>query len=176
MMLQDSDMKRRAEFFCVALIVITVNGCASRKQETAAGVISANLSISSYARARQQATSTKESSFDFPVLEIYNSSGILVYSGHESIANAQTLREFPASISNFKPQERAPHLLDILEAIPDFKRKERQIMQGKKWIIISTELEGCEACAVQDDALLDAKSHLLGQQSVNLLEIHVSHP
>src|SRR5882672_10163100 len=110
MKLRDSHINDRsrvsegiAGLFYIALILIVMNGCASRKQESDARLISANLSISSYAKARQQATATTASSFDFPVLEIYNDSGILVYSGHESSRNAQTLREFPVSVRNLPP-------------------------------------------------------------------------
>ncbi|HEY6803634.1 MAG TPA: hypothetical protein VI306_08650 [Pyrinomonadaceae bacterium] len=111
----------------------------------------------------------------FPTLEIFNDAGALVYRSHESIANAQILKEFPGSVRSLPPLEDTPPLAKILEQIPDFKPREQEIV-GKKLVILSVGLENCGACAVQDRALGDLKEHLLQQESVAILEIEVAHP
>ena len=111
----------------------------------------------------------------FPTLEIFNDAGVLVYRSHESIANAQILKEFPRSVRSLPPQEDAPRLAKILEQIPDFKPREQEIV-GKKLVILSIALENCGGCAVQEQALGDLKGRLLQQESVAILEIEVAHP
>lgn len=157
------------------LMVVSLNGCTSHKRD--GGLVSASMSISSYAMARQRASASKESmSYYFPVLEIYNGAGILVYSSHESRANAQALKDFPDSVQKLQPQEQAPRLRNILEEIPAFKTNVEEIAQRKRWVIISTDLEHCASCVVQDNALRETKERLAQQQIADILEIYVSQP
>jgi hypothetical protein len=157
-----------------ALLLLSLSGCMDHK--TRGELISTNMDISSYAHARQHSSSNKKSAFSFPTLEIYNESGDLVYSSHESMANAKILKGFPASVQNLQPQDNAAHLRDVLDAIPDFKAKKQGIMDGKKSVILSTELEDCDGCRIQEQALDDVRQSILQQPSVAILEIHVSHP
>jgi hypothetical protein len=112
----------------------------------------------------------------FPMLEIYNDAGLLIYRSNESMANAQILKEFPNSVRNLRPQQDAPRLAKILEEIPDFKPREQEIVGGKKLVILSIALENCAGCTVQENALGDLKQRLLQEQSVAILEITVAHP
>lgn len=172
---RDGKMKvlaRLATAICAGLLLVSCNS--GKSQERDAGMISTSLSISSYATAREHASASKDGTYFFPVLEIYNGSGVLIYRGHESAENTRTLKEFPGSIQNLRPQEQASHLLKLLEEFPVFKERERGI-QAKKWVIISTGLDGCEGCAVQEHTLREEKQRLL-QQSVSILEIHVTPP
>jgi hypothetical protein len=174
-----ADRKRRradslSVLFCTSLLVISLNGCEGHKAR--GELTSTSMDISSYARVRQRASANKESTFTFPVLEIYNDSGALVYSSHESLANAKVLKEFPVSVQSLPPQENAVRLRDVLDAIPDFKAKEQGIMDGKKSVILSTELDDCEGCRIQEQALDDVRQRILQQPSVAILEIRVSHP
>jgi hypothetical protein len=155
-------------------MAVSLSACVSNKKDT--GLISTSLSISSYAEASMRAHAVKESQYDFPMLEIYNGSGILVYRGHDSTANARVLKEFPNSVQSLQPQEDAPRLAKILEAIPDFREREQEIVGRNKSVILSIGLEHCKGCIVQEDALQAAKQHLLRQQSVEILEINVFQP
>jgi hypothetical protein len=158
---------------CTALILVFLNGCRSNGNH--GELISTSLSMSAYAEARERANLGGQASmYYFPTLEIFNDVGVLVYRSHESIANAQILKEFPRSVRSFPPQEDAPRLAKILEQIPDFKPREQEIV-GKKLVILSVALENCGGCAVQEQALGDLKEHLL-QESVAILEIEVAQP
>jgi hypothetical protein len=160
--------------FGFALLVVSLGACVGQK--TKGQLIPTNMDISSYAHARQRASANKESTFSFPVLEIFNQSGILIYSSHESMANAKVLKEFPDSVHNLPPQENATRLRNILDSIPDFSAREHEIIDGKKSVILSTDLEGCEGCKIQDQALDAVTQKILQQPSVAILEIHVSQP
>lgn len=157
----------------LALSVMFLNGCAGHK--TKGELISTGVDISSYAQARMRASGKRESTFSFPVLEIYRA-GTLIYSGHESMENARVLKEFPASIQNLPPRSNSPRLREIVDAFPDFKAKERAIMEGKESVILSADLEDCDGCRLQEQALDEVGKKILQQPSVAILRIHVSHP
>ena len=115
---------------CPALILVFLNGCRSNANH--GELISTSLSLSAYTEARERANPGAQASmYYFPTLEILNDAGVLVYRSHESIANAQILKDFPRSVRSLPPQEDAPRLAKILEQIPDFKPREQEIV-GKK--------------------------------------------
>jgi len=102
---------------CTALILVFLNGCRSNGNH--GELISTSLSVSAYTEARQRANPGAQASmYYFPTLEIFNDAGVLVYRSHESIANAQILKEFPRSVRSLPPQEDAPRLAKILEQTP----------------------------------------------------------
>jgi hypothetical protein len=153
------------------MLAICLDGCRS-----GGTLISTNLSLSSYADARQRISPGQPSMLYFPVLEIYNDSGVLVYRSHESLDNAKILRGFPNSVRKLPPQQDAPRLSRILEEIPDFKPRKPEIVGKRELVILSVALESCEACSAQENALEDLKRRLLKEQSVAILEISVAHP
>ncbi|HWZ44723.1 MAG TPA: hypothetical protein VNW97_14705 [Candidatus Saccharimonadales bacterium] len=161
---------------CAILTLVSFNGCRPSKKD--AGLIATSLSMSSYVQARQRTYSSGPSStsYYFPMLEIYNDTGVLVYRGNESMANAQILKKFPGSVQNLPPREDASRLTKILQEIPDFKVREREIVGQKKPVILSIALESCEGCAIQERALEDLRERLLQQSSVVILEINVARP
>gem|GEM_PF-6058859 len=114
--------------------------------------------------------------YSFPLLEIYNSSGALVFQGRDATANAKILQEFPGVLNNYQPKERAPRLENVIAQIPDFKAVEQKNGRNTEWVLLSVDLEGCEGCEVQEDALRGIKRRLLEQESVEIFEIHVLRP
>jgi hypothetical protein len=160
-----------------ALLLTYLAACGSKPKGGAGkgALMSANLSISSYAEARRRGNAKATSEFFFPMLEIYNGSGALVYRGHESIENARVLRELPSGIDSLLPQQDAPRLSDILEAVPDFKTKEQEILRRRSPVVLSIVLENCKACTVQEDELDQAQQRLL-EHSVDVLVVKIAHP
>ena len=110
------------------------------------------------------------------MLEIYNPDGALVYVSHESMTNAQVLREFPKSVKNLPPMNEAPFLEKLVEQIPDFNLRKQEILGKEKLVILSISLQDCEGCAAQEHALDEVRQSLLQQQAVAILEINVAHP
>lgn len=163
-----------AALLCPVLLAISLSGCLD--QQKRGEFVSTNMDISSYAQARRRFSANHESTFSFPVLEIYNDSGSLVYRSQESTANAQILKDFPSRLQNLAPQEHASRLSNLVEAVPDFAANRHRILDGKKLVILSVSLDECEACSIQEQALDDGKQRILQQPSVAILEIHVAHP
>ena len=167
-------LNRVVELLCVIMVGLALSGC--RSEGAHGGLISTNLSLSSYADARQRMNPGQPSTLYFPALEIYNDAGVLLYRSHESMDNAKILRDFPNSVRDLPPQEDAPRLTKIVAEIPDFKAREQEILGKRQLVIVSVGLESCQACAAQETALDDLKHRLLKQQSVAILEINVAHP
>ena len=161
---------------CFAAFVCGVMLCgASCGHPAAAGrFITANISLASYASIRMTRAIPKSTKFTFPVLEVYNELGALVFQGSESsLENARILRELPASIRGLLAPSDAPRLVRVLEAIPAFQAREQEILRGGRPVVLSIELENCEACAIQEDALNNAAPRLL-RQSMDVLVLKVN--
>jgi hypothetical protein len=159
----------------LTLAVIFLTGCTGGQQGRNE-VMSTTMDISSYAAIRQRLSGSNESTFNFPELEIYNQARALVYRSHESTANAEILKDFPNRVLSLRSQEHAPNLREVIESVPDFKIRQRQVLDGTNLVILSITLEGCQSCRIQESALGDFKQKILQQPSVRVLEIHVSHP
>lgn len=155
-------------------LVIFLSSCTSSDHATKP--ISTNLSISTYSLARERAGGDKNSAYYFPLLEIYNDAGVLVYSSHDSSKNSFIIKRFPTGLESLQPQEQVPRLKNVLAEIPAFRDKALDTAGRKKWTIISTELDGCEGCAIQAQILQESLPQLTHQQSVEIFEIHVSPP
>jgi hypothetical protein len=150
-------------------------GC---RDKSKAQVVSANLSMTSYSKARLSSSLGAETTLEFPVLETFNGDGILIYRSHELGKNADSLREVLAGIQNLQPLRQSPRLVDILEAVPDFKQHEQEVLRRHKPVVVSVDLEGCGVCGAQAHLINESRERLL-QQSIDVLEIHVfspSHP
>jgi hypothetical protein len=160
----------------VALLVVSF-GCGSKRGGGDAGgvLISASLPLPSYVRAGSHGSAHKGVKFFFPQLEIYDESGDLIYSSHESIENVRILKELPGGIKNLKPNPDAPRLTEIMEGVPAFRARKEEILGQHKVSILSVFLENCHACTVQEDALGDAEHRLL-DHGINLLVLRVSRP
>jgi hypothetical protein len=137
--------------------------------------VSTAMPMASYAKIPVNGSSGKIVPFFFPQLNIYDASGNLIYSGNEALDNAQILRELPEGISALKPEPGAPSLVQLLNAVPDFRAREKEILAPHRITVFSISLDGCHACMVQEDAVSDTKDRLL-DKGVNLLVIHVSRP
>jgi hypothetical protein len=142
--------------------------------EAAGKFISANIPLALYAATRVSRRVPKPTKFTFPILEIYNELGALVYQGSESsLENARILRELPASIRGLLAPSDAPRLISVLEAVPEFQAREQEILRDRRPVLLSIELQNCEACVIQADALNDAAPRLL-RQSMDVLVLKVS--
>lgn len=165
-----------AATFAAALFLVSWSCVPKPKGGEAKGeLISTSLPIGSYVMARTRGNEGGAAKVFFPTLEIYNESGALLYSSHESIENARILREFPSSIEALHPLQGAPRLRDLLEVVPDFKVREQEILTHGNAVVLSVVLENCHACTVQENAIDDVQQRLL-QQSIVLLLIRVSPP
>lgn len=137
--------------------------------------ISAKLSIISYAQVRTRFTSGLEKNLGFPALEIFNGEGSLIYRNKDEIRNADALERVLANISTLPSLQHAPRVADILDAVPEFKPHEQEVLRHHKPVVLSVDLDGCGACKVQASWLDEARDRLL-RQSIDVLEIHVAAP
>jgi hypothetical protein len=166
--------RSRSQRFFGACLAMVLSSCTSVNHT--ARPISTNLSISTYSLARERAGGAKNSGYYFPLLEIYNDAGILLYSSHDSANNSTVIKRFPESFEALQPQQHAPGLKNVLAEIPAFREKALDTTNRRKWTIISTELDGCKGCTIQAQVLQDSLPRLTHQQSVEIFEIHVSPP
>ncbi len=160
-----------------AALLLASSACTSRpaRQDTQGVFISTRLPLASYVQAASPGSPGKGTKLFFPQLDIYDESGDLIYSSHESIENARVLKELPGSIQNLHPQPGAPRVAEIIQALPNFRAQEEKILKHHNVTVLSVFLENCHACTIQEDALDDSQRRLL-DDSINVLVIRLSRP
>jgi hypothetical protein len=149
-------------------------GCHSQKN---GGPAKASLTMSSYTEIRHRANPGNGTAmYYFPMLEIYNRAGSLIYQGHNAFANAKLLKEFPASVQGLQPRPDAPRLQPIVNEIPDLKAGWEAAGGKDKWTVLSIGLEDCKGCSIQEGALDELEHSRPTQQLPVVLEISIAHP
>lgn len=168
---------RRAAAPLTAVLLLVFSSCAPKPagRDAKGSLVSCDLSLSSYVRTSLDGTTNKAGGVFFPQLEIYDESGYLVYSSHESIENARILREIPSGLQGLRPKTDAPLLEKLVEAVPALHARKAEILEQHRMDVLSIFLQDCHACAIQEDALSDAGHQLLAR-GMNVLVIHVSRP
>jgi hypothetical protein len=160
----------------VALLAAAVGcACSAGGSEARGVLISTSLPLNSYVAAISHRSAGKQPQFFFPQLEIYDGSGNLIYTSHESFENAKVLKELPAGIRSLRSTPETARLAEVLEEVPDFRARKREILGRSRISVVSVFLEECHACEIQEDALAGAENRLL-DEGVNLLVIRVSRP
>jgi len=160
-----------------AALLLILSGCASKPgQRNAKGsLISVTIPLSSYVKMALNRSTDKDAEFFFPQLEIYDESGDLIYSSHESIENARILQELPGGLQRLHPKQGAPVLEAIIAAVPAFQGRKAELLGQHRISVLSIFLQDCEACTVQEDALTTDEDRLR-DRGINLLVVHLSRP
>jgi hypothetical protein len=138
-------------------------------------VLSSQLSLKSYVHSAIGANDHKSLSVYFPLLEIYDPYGKLVYVGHNAKDNSRILKLLPENMSEFVPLPNTLPLQEVMEQFPDFQIKSAALLETRNPTIITVFLEDCHACSVQEEAL-DSTQQQLHDRGVNLLIVKVAKP
>ncbi|HEY1938731.1 MAG TPA: hypothetical protein VGJ33_12410 [Candidatus Angelobacter sp.] len=176
----DSKVKYRQHavryiFIILLLPSLWILGCKQSEGNRDGILISANFPLRSYVHARLDEHSDKREHLNFPLLAVYGASGDLMYSGYDVGENAQLLADLPDKISNLQSKPGAASLAAAIEEIPDFKTRKTEILNSRKNTVVSTFLQECDACSIQEEALHNAEPQLL-KNGINVLVIHLLKP
>jgi len=159
-----------AGLYLLSLLALA-NGCQSKQGDTQ---VKTRLSMTSYIGAWQRARPGGAPTYYFPVLEIYNQAGTLIYASHNATANAKVLKDFPGSVEKLTPQPGAPGLQALISEIPDLEAGWKAAGGKNKLTILSIALENCKGCSIQEEALAELAQQLVKQHSAAVLEINVA--
>jgi hypothetical protein len=136
-------------------------------------VLSSDLSFQSYIRFAVGANGHKGAQLFFPLLEVYDPTGHLIYVGHDSKSNAALLKNLPQDLQSLQPIPGASQLPDVMKQLPDFESKAQDVLSSNRVTVLSVFLENCHACTVQEATLDDTQSRLR-DLGINLLTIRVA--
>jgi hypothetical protein len=161
--------------FLVGLLAFSFCGCnTSHSTANFKGfALSSNVPLKSYVHFAVGANGHKESRFYFPLLQIYDKGGRLVYVSHDTEANAKVLEKFPNNTDSLQPIPQTTLLQDVIKELPEFETKRDDLLRTKRTTVLSVFLEDCHACSVQEEALDNTQNQLLAP-GVNLLIVRVA--
>jgi hypothetical protein len=112
--------------------------------------------------------------YDFPTLLAYNDSGRLVYFSHNAGQNAALLQSLPQALDHLPAIPNSPELATSLQRLPSLSDQDRRrLLRSNYPVVLAFTLEGCDACAVQENALNPAGARMLARRGVNVVLIRV---
>lgn len=158
-----------------AALLLFLSSCRSRPHGPKGSLVSVSFPLSSYVRINLNGGADEGAKFFFPQLEIYDESGFLIYSSHDSVGNARVLEDLAGGIQRFPPNPNGPRLAEIVETFPAFQKRKEEILGQHRVSVLSIFLQDCHACRIQENALDSAERRLL-DRGINLLTIHLSRP
>lgn len=135
---------------------------------------SVTLPLLSFVQSPAGAMGSKGGIVLFPALEVFDSSGALVYTSHDASANAAVLNGLPGSLASFKPISGGGQLSTVTERLAGLNDEDRRsLLESRLPTVVSVSLDGCEGCSVQEEAVGRDTDRLLAH-GVNTLVIRVS--
>jgi len=138
-------------------------------------LITSHVDLKSYVHSTVGANGHRETKIYFPLLQIYDALGNLVYVGHDSRQNSKALEGLADGTDKMTPVSGASSLTQAISDTPAFSSEGSAIAHTNRPTIISVFLEDCHACSVQEEALDKTQEHLQ-EQGINLLIVRVSKP
>lgn len=166
---------QRSLALCAVAAITGFSGCERAKPSpTSAGfVISSDMPLNAYVHLDIGRNGNPDTRFDFPVLQIYDESGELIYAGHNAEQNANALKGIPESTTYLARVAGAKALGDVIKQLPEFEVRRDEVTHSRRLTAVSVFLENCHACSTQEESL-DKTQGRLHDSGVNLLVIHVS--
>lgn len=174
-MLTDEVRKRLSAKGLYFLLAILLVGCypAKHPRSRHGDVISDSISFRSYIQSPVGKTERKTGKFYFPLLQVYDEQGRLVYIDHDASANAELLNDLPKILGSSKPLDGALPLSDALASFPQFESRIKGNLSKHRRTVIAIFLEDCHACSVQEEALKETQEPLL-DKGVDILILRVT--
>jgi hypothetical protein len=158
----------------VGLLLLLLSGCkGDRSME--GRMVTSDLDFKSYVHSVIAANGSKDASFYFPLLQIFDEQGRLVYVGHDAKQNSAIMSQIPGNLVDLRPIPNGITLSSIMGEVPAFKPQQNAFIGGKRGTVLSVFLEDCHACSVQEKALDDNQKQLL-KRGTNLLVLNVTKP
>jgi hypothetical protein len=157
----------------VVLVTLSLHGCRSTTGDGI--VISSYPQLKSYVHFAVGSNGHKEANLYFPLLQVYDPAGRLVYVGHDARENAKLLDQLPGNLDSLKPIPETTLLPDVMKEMPEFAARKDEVLRVKQVTVLSVFLEDCHACSIQEEAL-DSTEKQLVRRGVNLLIIRVAKP
>lgn len=161
-------------FFQILFPLLFLAGCREKSADGAL-LFSTNLEFRSYVHSVVVANGNTDTKFYFPLLQVYDVNGRLVYVGHDAQTNSGMMAQLPDNMADLRPIPNTASLFDVMSHMPDFTEKKNDLIRRRRTTVLSVFLEDCHACSLQEKALDERQQHLLNH-GVNVLIIKVTKP
>lgn len=112
----------------------------------------ARMPVDTYLKSQMTAT-RRSISMQFPLLEVYDKRGRLVYHDDGGVRNSNLIAAWPAGLKPLRPISGTDPLSVFLDRVPGFKERKRDILGFGGTVIVSVEANDCPACEGQETAV-----------------------
>jgi len=162
--------------FALALCLGTLSCSSKRSVPTTAGLnLSVNIQLLEYVHLTLGKNGLKEARFSFPLLQVYDETGRLIFVSHDARANSDALKNFDHFVIGLHPIVESSPLAEVAKQLPDLRSKETSLLSTKHMTVLTVFLESCHACSVQEEEVDKTRGSLIAK-GVNLVVIHVAKP
>jgi hypothetical protein len=124
----------------------------------------ANMSVPQYLGlvkktvAKNSAETSAPVTMFYPILEIFDPAGKMVFYGDDVSKNLAILAHASSDLSRLKHGPGQVNLPDIMGQVPEFQPYIGQIAGNNKYTFLSVMLRGCDSCRKQEDVLQEMKN------------------
>jgi hypothetical protein len=107
-----------------------------------------------------------------PTLDLYSPSGVSLYHGEDSLANAAFIRTLPKGIGNAKPATSRPSLKEAIEMFSELKAKEDALLADKSYTIFAITYPDWDRCMDQNAAVAELRGSK-GRANIRVIEVRL---
>jgi hypothetical protein len=107
-----------------------------------------------------------------PILDLFSPSGISLYHGEDSVANAAFLRTFPKGMDGPKQVGLRPSLKEAIEMFSELRSKEDALLADKRYTIFAITYLDWEPCKDQNEAVSKLRERK-GQANMRVIEVRL---
>lgn len=152
--------------------------CGCRAGGPRAGVVvSLTVPLLKFVQASGGLGGGKSPVVDFPLLEVFDGGGQLVYASHDAAASVALVKALPGALSRLQGLKDQPSLAEVIGSVPELSEEQKgALLRSHEPTVIAYSLEDCEACSVQEAGLGGETMQNLARQGMNSLEIRVARP
>jgi len=143
---------------------------------TAAGLSSTiQLPLRTFAQSWNGSHGGKGVMIYFPMLELFNESGDLIFAGHDPGQNSKILKGLPGTLHALKPIGGGDSLVRVMQKFPQIPNRDA-LLSDRRPTVLSVFLQDCHACSLQESALDQGTEGEIRKNGMNLVVINVERP
>lgn len=109
---------------------------------------------------------------NMPIIDLYSTSGILLYHGEDSATNAAFLRTLPEGIGKAKTSVARPSLKEAIEMFPELKAQEDALLADKRYTIFAITYPDWDHCKDQNEAVAKLRENK-AQANIRIIEVRL---
>lgn len=113
---------------------------------------------------------SKPHRMELPTLDIYSSTGVSLYFGTNSAANAAIIRKLPQELPKQATVAR-PSLSEAIDMFQELKSQKEKILSGQRYTIFAVTYPNWDHCKEQNEAIAQLRERRQQMPNIRIVEV-----